>query len=191
MSDPPNPPGRRKSFSDRKAVKSEVFERKSLKFWVPTHRVPAVIEIVKKFVPVRRRGVIHSVYLDDAESSMYNARLVRAEGSQLLRYRWYDDDEPRKEVFVEVKTHRNKVSSMKERFVLSPENATKFETGDAGVVENLSENAAALASSAGALLREKGLRRVLRTEYYRTAFEDPSHADYRASLDQNVTLVKE
>jgi SPX domain protein involved in polyphosphate accumulation len=32
---------------------------------------------------------------------------------------------------------------------------------------------------------------VLRTEYYRTAFEDPSHADYRASLDQNVTLVKE
>jgi hypothetical protein len=51
---------------------------------------------------------------------------------------------------------------MKERFVLSPENATKFETGDAGVVENLSENAAALASSAGALLREKGLRRVRR-----------------------------
>jgi hypothetical protein len=47
--------------------------------------------------------VIHSVYLDDAESSMYNARLVRAEGSQLLRYRWYDDDEPRKEVFVEVR----------------------------------------------------------------------------------------
>jgi hypothetical protein len=60
MSDPPNPPGRRKSFSDRKAVKSEVFERKSLKFWVPTHRVPAVIEIVKVSVTAGGGHMVHA-----------------------------------------------------------------------------------------------------------------------------------
>ena len=87
---PPTPVlKRRKSFSDRRSVKAQTFERKSVKFWVPVHRVTAVIDIVKKFAPVSRRGIVHSIYFDNDDSSMYHARLIRQEGSQLLRFRWY------------------------------------------------------------------------------------------------------
>jgi SPX domain protein involved in polyphosphate accumulation len=169
---PPNPGlGRRKSFSDRRDVKAQTFERKSVKFWVPVHRVTAVIDIVKKFIPVSRRGVVHSIYFDNDESSVYSARLFRQDGSQLLRFRWYGDDQPSEKsssVFIETKTHNNDRPSVKERFSLTPASADSFESGvDDEEVEKLGEKARGLAKKARKFMSERKLHRVLRTEYYR------------------------
>ncbi|GMI07268.1 hypothetical protein TrVE_jg10653 [Triparma verrucosa] len=179
-------------------TKSEKFERKTLKFWVHQNKIPLVTSIVRKFIPISRRGMIHSIYFDDENASMYSARLVRTDGSQLLRFRWYGDDEPQEKgdkVFIEIKTHMNTEPSLKERFSLSPSKAALFEKErgevQGGVWVAGDEHAQALAQRATALFKEKGLRRVLRSEYYRTAFEDPSNSDYRASLDQTVTLVQD
>jgi len=147
-----------------------------------------------KLVPIFRRGIIHSIYLDDSTSSMYHSRLIRTDGSQLVRLRWYGDDEPAKDgkVFIEVKTHKEELPSMKERFSLSPTSAKSFEEGVCDAeVEVLPDAAKALANRVEALIKQRSLHRVLRSEYYRTAFQDPEHNDYRASLDQNITLEKE
>jgi len=87
-----------------------------LQFFVPRNLVPSITRIVKQYVPMRRRGVIHSVYCDDPASTVYNNRLVRLNGARLLRYRWYGDDVPGDKVYVETKTHRNEEASQKERF---------------------------------------------------------------------------
>lgn len=78
----------RKSMTERKSVKAEVFERKSLKFWVHPNNVSAVTKIMQKYVPIHRRGMIHSVYMDNAQGDIYSKRLVREEDSKLLRFRW-------------------------------------------------------------------------------------------------------
>ncbi|GMH60638.1 hypothetical protein TrRE_jg5280 [Triparma retinervis] len=192
---PPTPGiGQHKHFGDRRSVKAQTFERKSVKFWVPLHRVTAVIEIVKKYVPISRRGVVHSIYFDNDESTMYSARLIRQGGSQLLRFRWYGDDQPQESggVFIETKTHNNDRPSLKERFKLSPTSAYSFESGvDDMEVGKLGEKAGALAKKAREIMVKHKLHRVLRTEYYRTAFESSTQSDFRASLDQNVCFVKE
>jgi uncharacterized membrane protein YidH (DUF202 family) len=174
----------------------QVFERKNYKFFVARGSEPAISSIVKKFAPVRRRGMIHSVYCDNSDSSIYYSRLVRAADSKLLRYRWYGDDDPTDDVYIEVKTHRNDGASSKERFALSPAGARVFEmqgpdTADLLNSTPLSENARSLAERTARLVSDGKLKRVLRTEYYRTAFEDPEEPDFRASLDQSVTFVKE
>ena len=95
-------------------------------------------------------------------------------------------------MFIETKTHNVDKPSIKERFSLSPTSAESFESGvDDKEVEKLGDKARALAKKARELMNERKLHRVLRTEYYRTAFEDTTHSDFRASLDQNVCFVKE
>jgi len=49
----------------------EVFERKSLKFWVPPNNVTVVTSIIQRNLPIHRRGMIHSVYLENQQGDMY------------------------------------------------------------------------------------------------------------------------
>ena len=182
----------RQSFVDRKKNKMEVFERKSIKLWVPNQKVSAVVAIMQRYVPIHRRGMVHSVYVDSENGAMYGKRLVREEDSKLLRFRWYGDDEPsaKSQVFVELKTHKNKKPSSKERFALSPVEAKDFMMNGKNIIK-VDEQAKDLSCLTASLIDDLSLAPALRTEYYRTAFEDPKHGDYRASLDQNVTLIKE
>lgn len=58
---------------------------------------------------------ITSVYFDSADMSLYNKRLARAEGAQLLRARWYGNNMPKGNgiIFLELKTHHEKWVSNK------------------------------------------------------------------------------
>ena len=53
---------------------------------------------------------ISSVYLDSPDSHLYNERLKRSEGAQLLRIRWYGNAKPSGDdiVYLELKTHHEK-----------------------------------------------------------------------------------
>jgi len=179
----------RPSISARKQVKAEVFERKSLKFWVHPNNVSAVTAIMTKYVPIHRRGMIHSVYMENSAGAVYQKRLVREEDSKLLRFRWYGDDTPTDNVYVELKTHRNSVPSSKERFALRPADALLF--AESKYTGTVPADAKELATRTAGMISALDLQRSLRTEYYRTAFEDKSNDDYRASLDMNVTMMTE
>jgi SPX domain protein involved in polyphosphate accumulation len=75
--------------------------------------------------------VITSIYFDSEDMSLYKERIVRAEGAQLLRARWYGTTMPTgdKIIFVELKTHHEKWvanKSVKERASIQERDMVNF-----------------------------------------------------------------
>ena len=74
---------------------------------------------------------ITSIYFDSDSMSLYQARLSRAEGAQLLRARWYGPVMPTGEkiIFLELKTHHEKwvaQKSVKERACIQERDMVHF-----------------------------------------------------------------
>ena len=92
-------------------------------------------------------------------------------------------------MYVELKTHRNDQASTKERIALSPEESCAMAESRSHSQPSIPEEE--LVDRTRALISKHGLERTLRTEYYRTAFEDKQNQDYRASLDSDVTFSRE
>lgn len=110
------------------------FERQSRKFWVPPEHKRYVQAVIRQQLPIRRRGIIHSVYLDTEDKAMYVDRLVSREGAKLVRLRWYGEDNP-KQVYVEIKTHRSNGVSTKDRFPLTLKQAKRLLSGQSPWLE--------------------------------------------------------
>ncbi|EUD68535.1 hypothetical protein C922_00934 [Plasmodium inui San Antonio 1] len=81
---------------------------------------------------------ITSVYLDNKEATCYRNRILRYENAQLIRFRWYNDNDgdPEKIIFIERKIHHEEwtgETSTKERFELEQKHLFKFMTGQMDV----------------------------------------------------------
>jgi len=107
-----------------------VLVRTSIKFWVRNADVTKVICRIIKYLPVFSHGkarnfsqAITSIYYDDEKLSMYSKRLVKEEGSDLVRFRWYGDLTEDSLVFIErkVKDSRNEMA-----IILSTSNSLKY-----------------------------------------------------------------
>ncbi|PFH32567.1 hypothetical protein BESB_011790 [Besnoitia besnoiti] len=77
---------------------------------------------------------ITSVYVDSNSGYSYSNRILRLEGAQLIRFRWYgaNDNESDKIVFIERKTHHESwtgLSSTKERFAIDQKYVKRFLLG--------------------------------------------------------------
>jgi SPX domain protein involved in polyphosphate accumulation len=150
----------------------ETFERKSFKFWIPRSHISHVTRVIRQHLPVHRRGVIHSVYLDTKDKHLYAERLVGNDGAILPRVRWYGEER----VFLELKTHHEQSASLN---VISADQAMKMlkqnpawrqaTAADDVPYEQMGEGGKTLAEKIAALIRDKKLDTVLRTEYYRTS----------------------
>lgn len=139
-------------------VGSQVFDRRSVKYWVHMQDLPFVIARIIPHLPLstfqdtyamsKERGVpftlgspISSVYYDNDKFLLYHRRLERLDGATLIRMRWYgrplDSDwnklESKDSVFMEIKVHHEAWSgerSNKRRFALKEKDVDAYIRGD-------------------------------------------------------------
>lgn len=164
-------------------VGSQVFDRRSVKYWVHPQDLPFVIARILPHLPLstfkdtykdaRERGVpfklyspVSSVYYDNKAFLFYHRRLERLEGSTLIRMRWYSDTyaedwnavKPDDNVFMEIKVHHEAWSgerSNKRRFSLKEREVDKYVNAELSLVPALEK-----------------LRAKKRSEEEQTAFKD-------------------
>ncbi|CAD2095203.1 vacuolar transporter chaperone, putative [Plasmodium vinckei brucechwatti] len=85
--------------------------------------------------PLKESQQITSVYFDNEDATCFSKRILRYENAQLIRFRWYNDNEhdPKKTIFIERKTHHEEwtgENSTKERFELEQKYVLKYMTGE-------------------------------------------------------------
>jgi SPX domain protein involved in polyphosphate accumulation len=94
---------------------SQVFERKTTKYWVPISNVLEVKCMIIKHLPIdifdkstiRSDNLTTSVYYDSPDLVLYHDRLQRNEGAVNLRMRSYGKGTKQPIIFVERKTHHD------------------------------------------------------------------------------------
>jgi len=193
---PPPPPaaGPKKPYLGK--ADQSAFVRRSNKYWVRNGDVPILKAFISSHIKKARDGLIQSVYLDGDAFPLYNSRLQAEEGSTLVRLRWYGDTFPPKDLYVERKIHHEchltTALSMKERFVIPARElgplldyrlndlTIKKADGDGNLPDEIVRK-----------LKESGAKPKLRTEYFRTAWEDEEIPEYRISLDEYVSYFKD
>lgn len=172
------------------------FVRRSDKYWVRNGDTPILKAFIDSHIKKAREGLIQSVYLDSDDFEMYNDRLNADEGASLVRLRWYGEKFPPKDVYVERKTHHEThlttAVSEKERFVVP--------SRDVSQLLNYRLDTIRVKTDAGldhlpdeVITKLRGIqaRPKIRTEYWRTAWEDPAEPRYRISLDEYVSYFKD
>ncbi|KAI8813025.1 Vtc4 polyphosphate synthetase [Cladochytrium replicatum] len=199
--------------------------RKTTKYWVHPDNVLEVKLRVLQHLPVlifnggEVDPAISSVYFDNADFDLYHNRIIRDEGAQNLRFRWYGQWDKTEEVWVERKTHHEAwvgIKSIKERFPIKECYLNDYLAGrydireqsarmredarrsgklrDQKDVDKLEKKIAdmeRLADSVQKIVIERKLRPMIRTTYNRTAFQLPADARVRISLDTELALIRE
>lgn len=139
------------------AVGTQVFDRRSVKYWVHLQDLPFVIariiphlplstfkdtytESLQRQKPFSLFSPVSSIYWDNPLFLFYHRRLERVEGSTLIRMRWYSETfssdwnhlEEDDQVFMEIKVHHEAWSgerSNKRRFALKEKEVDQFVSG--------------------------------------------------------------
>eukprot|EP00128_Syssomonas_multiformis_P018008 Colp12_sorted_trinity150504_noHs@24609 len=148
---------------------------------------------------------ISSIYFDNEDMDLYYGRLLKTEGAQALRLRWYGSIP--EEVFVERKTHHDNWTgeeSVKERFAIKEKHVNDFLAGRWSILPKIEKmrtrkqkperqlnEMAQLATEVQQSVLERRLVPTMRTYYKRTAFQLPTSNTVRISLDTDLTLVRE
>ncbi|KAK7202070.1 catalytic subunit of the vacuolar transporter chaperone 4 [Novymonas esmeraldas] len=206
----------------------QAFDRRSFKFWVAMQDLPFIIarvlphlplctftdthkECAKRHIPFSIFSPVCSVYFDNSELLLYHRRLERAEGSALIRIRWYsriyatDWNALRgyHDVYVEMKVHHEPTSderSNKRRFAIKEKEVDAFLEAELGVprtVEMLKHKSASavdqaafqsLATEVLSKIRGEDLKPVLRTQCGRAAFQHDDDESVRVSIDTNLRM---
>jgi len=153
--------------------------------------------------------LLSSIYFDSLDSQSYQERIHRREGARLVRFRWYGENhaEPDKEIFVERKVHHESwttAQSAKERCIIPQESIWDFMKGKFDIEDYFKRLAAegrykdgarkamkVIAHEVDALIQERKMQPMIRTSYYRCAFQLSTSNDVRISLDTQMTLLNE
>lgn len=177
-------------------VPPDTFQRQTMKFWVqPQDVIDLQVEILKR-LPIlitdspassaekNYSPLVTSVYLENANFDVYRTRLLREEGSTLVRFRWYGDFREDADVYVEKKTHfgGGKRSVKERRLVRRDALASLFEikgTDDVLLGKFVSDIKTEE-------IERRGLKPTLSTRYSRTAFQFPTTNAVRISLDEDL-----
>mmetsp|Transcript_22111 Transcript_22111/g.50586 ORF Transcript_22111/g.50586 Transcript_22111/m.50586 type:complete len:660 (+) Transcript_22111:58-2037(+) len=152
--------------------------------------------------------LLSSIYFDSLDGSCYQDRILRKEGARLVRFRWYGENtgDPNTEVYVERKVHHEgwtKDSSSKDRCVVPQSDIYKFMKCDFDIEAYFKSVAAkgvspkavkamkGIAEEVTKLIEERQLQPMIRTSYYRSAFQLATDNKVRISLDTQMTLLNE
>jgi SPX domain protein involved in polyphosphate accumulation/uncharacterized membrane protein YidH (DUF202 family) len=228
----------KQQVTDDKWVAPSSFERTTIKYWVEEDNLAEVLLLASAKAPLLVYGrtgrlttkadcllrqseannklwdslvtPISSVYFDSPKLDLYGSRIVRDEGSQLLRVRWYGTKPQGKSpIFVELKTHHEKwinSKSIKERVTIQAQDMNTF----LALTTWTNEDAMALVAKANPSLRgdnlqkaatllltmhdmvvKLGLRPCVRSVYKRAAFQSAQSNSLRLTVDRGVTLFNE
>lgn len=179
------------------------FERDSSKFWLPPEELFGLQVICGLHLPLDvflasanvDKVRVSSIYFDTIRLNHYTERVRRQEGSTLIRLRAYGVCP--QEVWVEMKTHHEswvQNQSIKERFRLPFNRVHDFLNGSVSVESLLSESTEHvknIASGIQSKISSKLLVPVVRTDYYRTAYQSDSQTGQfiRVTIDSHLTVV--
>merc|ERR1712113_654650 len=118
---------------------------------------------------------------------------VREEGSDLIRFRWYNKLKKKSKVFIERKVHHEKwvlASSTKVRCSITQDNVLGFIQGTyKSSEEYLKKNQ--VFDIVQMKIIKNHLKPTLQTQYQRTAFQLDNSDSIRLSLDFNVLMKNE
>lgn len=152
--------------------------------------------------------LLSSVYFDSPDGTSYQERIRREEGARLVRFRWYGENsqEDDKEIYIERKIHHEGwggAKSAKERCVLPQEDVFDFMKGKFNIEAYFAKLAAngtkektikgmkPIAIEVNKMIQEKKLQPIIRTSYYRCAFQLATDNKVRISLDTQMSLLNE
>lgn len=196
--------------------KMQNFVRQTTKYWVHPDNITELKLIILKHLPVLvfnpnkefevEDSAITSIYFDDKEMDLYYGRLLKTEGAEAIRIRWYGGMGT-DTCFIERKTHREDWTgekSVKARFPIKESKVNDFLSGKF-TAKQLFEKARKdgkkspqeidslerLAREVQYRVLKDKMRPVMRTFYDRTAFQLPGDARVRISLDTELTMVRE
>jgi SPX domain protein involved in polyphosphate accumulation len=196
--------------------KMQNFVRQTTKYWVHPDNITELKLIILKHLPVlvfnpnkefeTEDSAISSIYFDDKEMDLYYGRLLKTEGAEAIRIRWYGGMST-DTCFIERKTHREDWTgekSVKARFPIKESKINDFLHGTF-TAKQLFEKARKdgkksiqeidslerLAQEVQYRVLKDKMRPVMRTFYNRTAFQLPGDARVRISLDTELTMVRE
>ncbi|KAG0746891.1 hypothetical protein G6F57_006187 [Rhizopus arrhizus] len=148
---------------------------------------------------------ISSVYFDDAELDSYNSRVEGAEGSQIIRLRWYGSAKGNSSISFERRTliEENR-GELNDRFTIKDKYIAGFIKGDPTFIEKSVrkmknngrstediENHEKLVREIQEAVMKKNMEPVLRTYYRRTAFQIPGDRSVRMALDTDLCFIRE
>lgn len=147
---------------------------------------------------------VTSIYFDNPEFSLYNAKVGHVSDATSLRVRWYDQLNNASEVFIEKKTVHPDDTSDELKFVTKPKYIQGFLAGDYKLdkdVQKLKDRVGedseevrkfqASISEVQSYIKENNLQSVIRANYQRTAFQIPGDDRVRITLDTNLALIRE
>jgi len=153
--------------------------------------------------------LLSSVYFDSPDAVSYQERIRREEGARLVRFRWYGENfqEEDKEVYVERKIHHEGwggAKSAKERCIIPQKDIFDFMKGKFDIdgffsqlaaegmySEKSRKNMKAIAVEVSKMIQSKNLQPIIRTSYYRCAFQLATDNKVRVSLDTQMSLLNE
>lgn len=152
----------------------------------------------------QRDPTITSIYLDNPQFSLYNAKVGQTWPATQLRLRWYDGLSTNPEIFVEKKTVYEDDTSREQKFTTKPKYLPGFLKGDNKMekeVHRLTDRVGEDSDQVPKLketiddiqqfVLENKLQPVLRANYTRTAFQMPGENNVRITLDTNLALIRE
>lgn len=147
---------------------------------------------------------VTSIYFDNPEFSLYNAKVGQVPDATSLRVRWYDQLNQASEVFIEKKTVHEDDTSDEMKFVIKPKYIQGFLAGDYKLdkdVQKLKDRVGedseevkkfqASIEEVQSYIKANNLQSVLRANYQRTAFQIPGDDRVRITLDTNLALIRE
>ncbi|KAI9285628.1 VTC domain-containing protein [Umbelopsis sp. AD052] len=206
------------SYAQPEQHSTETFLRKSTKYFVSLDNVLELKTFILRHLPMlvydnatrkSNKGInppITSIYLDNSELELYNAKVDKEDGAQVIRLRWYGSTEDTNKIYIERKVQQEEdAGELKDRFMLKEKYIKDFLDGRREVVEknvrkirakSADSNAEAdafekLAYELQDAIKSKNLQPMARTYYSRTAFQIPGDSRHRLSLDTNLTMIRE
>ncbi|ORZ17341.1 VTC domain-domain-containing protein [Absidia repens] len=149
---------------------------------------------------------ISTLYLDNADLDAYNSRVESAQGSQIIRLRWYGSAKRNNSIAFERRTlAEENCGELKDRFVIKDKYINDFLNGGhayinkysqklrntAGKTEKDVEDFQQLVNQVQQTILSDHMKPVLRTYYKRTAFQIPGDKKVRMALDTDLCFLRE
>ncbi|KAI8341670.1 VTC domain-containing protein [Chlamydoabsidia padenii] len=149
---------------------------------------------------------ISTLYLDNADLDAYNSRVESAQGSQIIRLRWYGTAKRNNSIAFERRTlAEENCGELKDRFVIKDKYINDFLQGGhaylnkysqklrntAGKTDKDVEEFEQLVTQVQQTIINQKMQPVLRTYYKRTAFQIPGDKRVRMALDTDLCFLRE
>lgn len=209
--------GRTMSVSEsHSTVGTEQFT--SYKFWVHPENLLELKTVILRRLPVlvynpqtlkvaeggRRDPTITSIYFDNPQFSLYNAKVDQEPDASSLRLRWYGSLADNPEIYCEHKTVHDEETSEEQKFTTKSKYIQRFLQGEYSMdkdVQRLKDRVGEDSKEVRVLqktikdiqqlISENELQPVLRANYTRTAFQIPGDSRVRITIDTELSLIRE